>query len=110
MQLLLLRWGRGTGVEWAFRTYRFVFTRATVPHLHLYAHPLCPKDITFFHFKHFCEFNEIFNFYARPMGGDGWGVGGVAAPPFAWTNKPQRYAAFALHSRRVQWVTLHKDK
>jgi len=88
MQLLLLRWGRGTGVEWAFRTYRFVFTRATVPHLHLYAHPLCPKDITFFHFKHFCEFNEIFNFYARPMGGDGWWG--------AW----QRLLSLGLTSRR----------
>lgn len=59
-----------TAAAAALRTYRFAFARSRtrVPHLHLYAHPLCPKDITFFHFKHFCEFNEIFNFYARQMG------------------------------------------
>lgn len=60
-------WQGAWGVAGAARTYRFVFRCGPVPHLHLYAHPLCPKDITFFHFKHFCEFNEIFNFYARQM-------------------------------------------
>lgn len=73
--------GRGGGRGRSCSDISLRFSLRTSPHLHLYAHPLCPKDITFFHFKHFCEFNEIFNFYARQMDKEVWRGAPIQLPP-----------------------------